>query len=115
MTRNLGGAIGVAALETFVTKREQYHSSIINSSVSLLDEATRQRLAMLQHYFLAHGVPDPAAAMHQGVVAVGQVIRAQSLLMGYGDAFGLIGAVLALAAGSVALLRKGAATGGGAH
>jgi MFS transporter, DHA2 family, multidrug resistance protein len=115
MTRNLGGAIGVAALETFVTKREQYHSDVINSSVSLLDEATRQRLAMLQRYFITHGIPDAAAAMHQGIVAVGQTIRGQALLMGYGDAFGLLGVILALAAGSVALLRKGAATGGGAH
>ena len=36
MLRNLGGAIGTAAVETFFTKREQYHSFIINAHVSLL-------------------------------------------------------------------------------
>jgi DHA2 family multidrug resistance protein len=30
------GAIGTAAIETFFTKREQYHSFIINNHVSLL-------------------------------------------------------------------------------
>ena len=40
MMRNLGGSVGIAVLETFVTKREQFHSSIIMGNVSLLNEAT---------------------------------------------------------------------------
>ncbi len=48
MLRNLGGAIGTSALETFFTKREQYHSFIINAHVSLLQPATRSRLDSLQ-------------------------------------------------------------------
>ena len=45
MMRNLGGSIGIAALQTLLTRREQFHSAVINPSVSLLNEATRQRLA----------------------------------------------------------------------
>ena len=45
MMRNLGGSIGIALLQTLLTKREQFHSAVINPSVSLLNEATRQRLA----------------------------------------------------------------------
>jgi DHA2 family multidrug resistance protein len=60
MMRNLGGAIGTAVVETFFTKREQYHSFIINAHVSLLEPATRDRLADLQQYFMSHGFPDPA-------------------------------------------------------
>ena len=48
MVRNLGGSIGIAVLETFVAKREQFHSSIITAHVSLLNDATRQRIASLQ-------------------------------------------------------------------
>ena len=48
MMRNLGGAIGTAAIETFFTKREQFHSAIITPGVSLLEPATRSRLADLQ-------------------------------------------------------------------
>jgi DHA2 family multidrug resistance protein len=115
MLRNLGGAIGTAAVETFFTKREQYHSFVINQHVSLLEPATRGRLASLQQYFMAHGVPDPAAAMHQAVIAVGQTIRAQATVMGYADCFGLIGVALLGAVLSVVLLRKGSAGGAGAH
>jgi DHA2 family multidrug resistance protein len=112
MTRNLGGAIGVATLETFLTKREQYHSNVINGGVSLLDAATRQRLGQLQSYFITRGVPDAASAAHEGVLAIGRIVRAQATLMGYSDGFALLGVILLTAAASVALLRKGAASGG---
>jgi hypothetical protein len=59
MMRNLGGAIGTAAVETFFTKREQFHSFIINAHVSLLQPATCDQLAQLQRYFMAHGFPRP--------------------------------------------------------
>jgi DHA2 family multidrug resistance protein len=115
MMRNLGGAIGTAAIETFFTKREQFHSAIITPSVSLLEPATRNRLADLQQYFMSHGFPDPAGALHRAVIAVGDTIRAQATIMGYADCFALLGVVLIAAILPVALLRKGAASGGGAH
>ena len=115
MMRNLGGAIGTAAVETFFTKREQFHSAIINEHVSLLEPATRNRLADLQQYFISHGFPDPAVAMHRAIIAVGQTVRAQATIMGYADSFALLGAVLLIAILPVALLRKGTASGGGAH
>jgi DHA2 family multidrug resistance protein len=113
--RNLGGAIGTAAIETFFTKREQFHSFIINQHVSLLEPATRDRLADLQQYFMSHGLPDPAGALHRAVIAVGQTIRAEATIMGYADGFGLIGVVLLLAALSIAMLQKGTSSGGAAH
>jgi MFS transporter, DHA2 family, multidrug resistance protein len=115
MMRNLGGAIGTAAVATFFTKREQFHSAMITPKASLLDPATRDRLADLQRYFIAHGVTDPAAALHRAGIAIGNTIRAQATLMGFGDSFALIGGVLILAVVAVAMLRKGAAAGVPAH
>jgi MFS transporter, DHA2 family, multidrug resistance protein len=115
MMRNLGGAIGTAMIETFFTHREQFHSAMITPQVSLVDPATRDRLADLQRYFMAHGYPDPAGAMHRAIIAIGQTIRAQATIMGYADSFALIGAVLLVAVLAVALLRKGTAAGGAAH
>ena len=39
-----------------------------------------------QRYFVAHGYPDPAGAMHRAIIAVGQTIRTQATIMGYADA-----------------------------
>jgi MFS transporter, DHA2 family, multidrug resistance protein len=115
MMRNLGGAIGTAAVETYFTKREQYHSFIINAHVSLYDPATRTRLAVLQHYFLLNGSANPAAAMARAVNVVGTTIRAQATVMGYADCFGLLGAILLGSVVSVALLKRGTSAAGGAH
>ena len=89
MMRNLGGAIGTAAIETFFTKREQFHSFIITPHVSLLEPATRERLADLQQYFLTHGAAstvDPQLlsgnlqqySMAQGVAGVAEHGTARS-------------------------------------
>jgi DHA2 family multidrug resistance protein len=115
MMRNLGGAIGTAVLETYFTKREQYHSFIINAHVSLYDPATQSRLAALQHYFLANGSADSASAMVRAVNVIGATIKAQATVMGYADCFGLLGAILVGSAASVTLLKRGAGTGAGAH
>jgi MFS transporter, DHA2 family, multidrug resistance protein len=115
MLRNLGGAIGTATLETFFTRREQFHSFIINSRVSTLQLATEARLQQLQAYFMSRGVSDPAAALHKALVAIGDTIRAQATIMGYADSFALLGGVLVFAALTVAMLKKGGAVAGGAH
>jgi MFS transporter, DHA2 family, multidrug resistance protein len=115
MLRNLGGAIGTAALETFFTKREQYHSFIINADVSPLEPATRAQLAALQCYFMAHGTPNAADALQRAVIAVGNTVRAQATYMGYADYFTVLGTVLLLAMPAVASLRKGATAAGSAR
>jgi DHA2 family multidrug resistance protein len=113
MLRNLGGAFGTALLGTIVTKREQYHSNIIGQSVSLFREETRTRLDQLTHYFMASGVSDPATAKHQAVIAIGNTVRAQSLVMGFSDTFAVLGVILLASAACIFIMRKGAAGGGG--
>jgi DHA2 family multidrug resistance protein len=93
MTRNLGGAIGIAALETFLTKREQFHSNILSAAVSELDQATRLRIAQMTQYFASRGA-DAAVARHEAIVAIGNTIHQQSFIMAYGDMFALMGLTL---------------------
>jgi DHA2 family multidrug resistance protein len=115
MLRNLGGAVGTAVLATIVTKREQFHSNIIGQSVTLGREEVRSRISGTTDYFLSHGVPDPAAAHQQAIIALGKAIKHQALVMGFSDTFAVIGVVLVLAAIAVALTRKVRAGGAGAH
>ena len=115
MLRNLGGAIGTAILATVITKREQFHSNIIGQSVTLGREEVRNRIAQMTSYFMSHGVPDPAAAHQQAIIALGNAVKRQALVMGFSDTFAVIGAVLVLAAVAVAFTRKVKGSGAGAH
>src|SRR6202045_2186671 len=103
MLRNLGGAIGTAVLATVITKREQFHSNIIGQSVTLGREEVRNRIAQTTDYFINHGVPDPAAAREQAIIALGKVVKHQALVMSFSNTFAIIGVVLVLAAAAVAL------------
>ena len=117
MMRNLGGAIGTAVLATIVTKREQFHSNIIGQSVDLGREEVRNRIAQMTEYFMAHGMTDPTGARHQAIIALGNAVKRQALVMGFSDTFAVLGVVL-VAAGIAILLTgkaKAGAAAGGAH
>ena len=116
MMRNLGGAVGTALLATIVTKREQFHSNIIGQAVDLGREEVRSRIAQMTDYFLAHGVADPTAAHQQAIIALGNAVKRQALVLGFSDTFAVIGFVLVLAAIAILLTRKArSAVEGGAH
>ena len=118
MMRNLGGAVGTALLSTIVTKREQFHSNIIGQAVDLGREEVRSRIGELSSYFMAHGVTDPAAAYQQAIIALGNIVKRQALVMGFSDAFAVIGIVLIIAGIAILLTGKpnaAAGAGGGGH
>ncbi len=106
MMRNLGGAVGIALLQTFLTKREQYHSNVLAQSVSLLEPATRNRLDQLTHYFMSHGVANPADALNRAYVAIGHVVQKQAFILAFSDTFYLLGAGLIVALIAGLLLKK---------
>jgi MFS transporter, DHA2 family, multidrug resistance protein len=116
MMRNLGGAIGIAALQTLLTKREQYHSNVLMQSVSLLEQATRTRLEQLTQYFMNHGVIDRVDAAHRAYVAIGHIVQKQAFILAFSDTFYTLGAALivALLAG-LFLQRPDHTDAGGAH
>ncbi|MBR0874001.1 multidrug efflux MFS transporter [Bradyrhizobium tropiciagri] len=116
MMRNLGGAVGIALLQTLLTKREQFHSNVLTQQVSLFDEATRTRIAQLTQYFMNHGIANQFDATRRALVAIGKIVQKQSYILAFSDTFYLLGVALivALIAG-LFLKRPGQLAGGGAH
>jgi DHA2 family multidrug resistance protein len=105
--RNMGGAVGIAVLQTFLTHREQFHSNVLSSQVSVLGDGARQRLEHLTQYFMARGASDTGLAHRDAVVAVGRIVRHQSFLLGFSDTIVFQSATLGL--GLIAALFLGRA------
>jgi DHA2 family multidrug resistance protein len=113
MLRNLSSAIGTAVLATVVASATvplQHHRPVGHARPRV-----RSRIAEMTDFFLAHGVPDPAAARQQAIIALGKTVKHQALVMGFSDTFAVIGAVLVFAAIAVTLTRKAIGTGSAAH
>jgi DHA2 family multidrug resistance protein len=116
MMRNLGGAVGIAMLQTFLTKREQYHSNVLTQFVSMLEQATRTRIEQLTQYFMSHGLADHAEATHRALVAIGKIVQKQAYILAFSDTFYLLGAALIVALVAALLLKKpDRLENGGAH
>ncbi|WP_027552002.1 MDR family MFS transporter [Bradyrhizobium sp. Cp5.3] len=106
MMRNLGGAVGIALLQTVLTKREQYHSNVLMQSVSVFEQATRTRLEQLTQYFVNHGVLDRADAAHRAYVAIGHIVQKQAYILAFSDTFYLLGMALIVALIAALFLKK---------
>jgi DHA2 family multidrug resistance protein len=116
MMRNLGGAVGIALLQTLLTKREQYHSNVLMQSVSMLEQATQARVEKLTQYFISHGVIDRIDAACRAYVAIGKIVQKQAFILAFSDLFLLLGAALIVAlAASMMLKKPGKLDAGGAH
>ncbi|WP_426436880.1 MDR family MFS transporter [Bradyrhizobium genosp. P] len=116
MMRNLGGAVGIAVLQTVLTKREQYHSNVLSESVSLLEPATRARIDQMTQYFMKRGIVGQAEAAHSAIVAIGRIVQKQAFILAFSDTFYLLGVTLIVALIAGLFLKKpGHLAGGGAH
>jgi DHA2 family multidrug resistance protein len=116
MMRNLGGAVGIAVLQTFLTKREQYHSNVLMQSISMFEQATRTRLEQLTQYFVSHGAIDRTDALQRAYVAIGHIVQKQAFILAFSDTFYLLGAALIIALAAALLLKKpDHLSSGGAH
>lgn len=115
MLRNLGGAIGTAVLATIITKREQFHSNIIGQSVTQYSGTVRDTLSAIAGRFEAHGVADAGLAAHKAVVALGDRVAQQAMIMAFSDTFYVLGVMMLVAAAFVLLTRGGAAGTAGGH
>jgi len=116
MMRNLGGAVGIALLQTLLTKREQYHSNVLMQSVSMLEQATQARVEKLTEYFIRHGVIDRIDAARRAYVAIGKIVQKQAFILAFSDLFLLLSAALVVAlAASMMLKKPGQLDAGGAH
>jgi DHA2 family multidrug resistance protein len=92
--RIFGGAVGAAAMNRFVTVREEFHSNLLGLRVQAGDWITDERLRMLAGGVLPSST-GPDEAQLRAAAILNQQVRAQAYTLAIADGFLLIGWVVA--------------------
>jgi DHA2 family multidrug resistance protein len=87
--RLLGGEMGVAFMQHFLSTREQFHSNILGLSVQLGQQATNQRLRDLSAGMLSHSSGLTAATGRAGEI-LGLQVKQQAFTLAITDSFMLV-------------------------
>ena len=115
MMRNLGGSVGIAAMATLLTQREQFHSNRLGEGVSLYSPQTQQRIDQFTQYFISRGA-DLSTANEQVIAAIDNTVRREAYVMAFNDCFYFIAWALLLSGIAILFFKKVKATSGaGAH
>jgi DHA2 family multidrug resistance protein len=113
LARNLGGAVGLAALNTVLNHRIDLHLARLHEAVTWSRQPAQEMLTNLTARFHDFGADAPTMALRQLML----LARREGTVMGFADVF-LMFAVLFLAFGALALVMRrpaGLAGGAGGH
>jgi MFS transporter, DHA2 family, multidrug resistance protein len=113
MMRNLGGSLGIAAIATLLTQREQFHSNRIGEQLSIYNPIAQERINQYTQFFVSRG-SDLATAQSQAIAALGSTVRREAYVMAFNDCFYFIACALLVSGLAVLFFKKSKASGGGA-
>lgn len=86
LTRNLGGAVGLALINTILSNREDVHYARIAESVHAGNQAATATISMLSEAYSSLG----DAAQTAALATLTQMARLQALIMSFADIFLLL-------------------------
>jgi DHA2 family multidrug resistance protein len=89
MIRQLGGATGIAIMNTYVNNRYAVHRTDLVSNLQVFDPATAERLSAYQAGVMGRGI-DPASATEASYRLLDLSVSKQGFLLAYLDGFQLI-------------------------
>jgi DHA2 family multidrug resistance protein len=103
LMRNLGGAIGLAALNTVLIDQAALHTSRLGESVTAARPVVQGFLDSVTERYTALGVPDPDMA---ALRTLSNMVERQSLVITFNDTLLLMAAVFFAALLLMPLIRK---------
>lgn len=113
LTRNLGGAVGLAVINTILTQRSQEHYLRLSEHVQWGNPEAVERMNSMAANYSAHGLDGPAIAVKQ----MAGMVQQQAYILSFIDIFVLLTGLFGTLVLCVLAIRKpqGAVRGGGGH
>ncbi|HXA51858.1 MAG TPA: DHA2 family efflux MFS transporter permease subunit [Candidatus Acidoferrum sp.] len=105
LARNLGGSSGIAMVTTMLTRRAQYHQTVLVSHMTTLDPAYQDTLRRTAAAIQTAGASPPDAAVQAQGVVYGTLLK-QSNMLAFSDVFWLMGMLFLAIIPLMIMLRK---------
>jgi DHA2 family multidrug resistance protein len=102
LMRNLGGAVGLAVINTMLSDRRELHFACLSEAVTWTNDEALRQLAMLEANLNARGLDGASGALEQMTLQ----LRGQAAVMSFVDIFYLICVLFAGLALVALLMRK---------
>ena len=109
LTRNLGGAVGLAIINTLLTNRRDFHYVRLSEAVTDANTAASDAMTLLQGAY--HGLGD--AAQTAALATLTDMVRVQAYVMSLADVFHLLTMIFGLLLVMLFFVAKPKAGGGG--
>ncbi|MEQ8936973.1 MAG: hypothetical protein RIE56_14380, partial [Amphiplicatus sp.] len=87
LTRNLGGAFGLAMINTVLTERTRYHSRVLLDNLDMGRSLVNERIAGLTAAFDARGAVDPAGA---AMKTISMIVEREASVLAFADTLRVI-------------------------
>lgn len=111
LTRNLGGAVGLAIINTMISNRTDLHLARLHERISLGHVAAQDMLAELTQRFSELGAQAGTVALAR----LNAIVHREALVMAFGDLFLALTALFIVLAMATILLKKPSQAAGGGH
>ncbi len=113
LMRNLGGAAGLAVINTVLTDRTAFHLRVLSDNLDPSRPATAERLSALTALLHEQGVADPQGG---AVKILAQIVEREAMTMAFADAILIVGVVCVAAIFTLFIVRPPAQSApAGAH
>jgi len=116
LMRNIGGSVGIAAVTTYLARREQFHVNRLGAHVHASDPQTRMMVRGLRGAFMARGA-DAHMALQRAFAAVWGMVQRHAAMAAFIDTFLALAVVFLMVLPMLLLMKKPRhySRGGGMH
>ncbi len=105
LLRNIGGAVGIAMVQTVLARDRQEHFNVLGAHIQPYGFATQTMFANLKATFIARG-SDVTTATSQAYAALFGMVQKQAAMVAFLDAFRLLAVVFVLMLPLLFLMKK---------
>jgi MFS transporter, DHA2 family, multidrug resistance protein len=105
LVRNLGGSIGISAVNTMELRLQQTNTNVLGAHVNALSASARNMMNMMEHAMASRG-GDAVAASHQARAMIFGLVQREAAMISYNTIFKTLGVMFMALLPFILLMRR---------